>query len=421
MWIPTPGSKAISLQPLAPSEIGDEGTWLQPLLFDHPEVLPVGALDPGFGPPVSLAREVPVGGGPVDLIVASPRGNIALIETKLWRNAQARREVVVQAIDYAKELQSWTFDIFDARIRSGMGCPEGVLARLRSAAPHEALDEEDLRDAIEYNLASGKLLILIVGDRIRPEAEALARWAERHLTLRWTLGLVELEVYRSGQDGATLVVPSVVERIVEERRLVVTVEGAGAGEIKADLVSGGVEIESEAEEGFVELDEHAAQYCIDRLRANGDLNIRPRLQEYEDFVTRFAARARELQSEIVAAGFRSGKAEAIIRLEIRGRRLGRGRQIVKCACWQIPKDGGGLLWGFRGLSQWAEGHPTRTEQVELLRDRICQLIVPQQERQEFEAKVTEGRGDLWTYFPWFTADGLNQVLDAITEFCRAIG
>ncbi len=36
-----------------------------------------------------------------------PRGYLTIVETKLWRNPEARREVVGQIVDYAKELSTW--------------------------------------------------------------------------------------------------------------------------------------------------------------------------------------------------------------------------------------------------------------------------------------------------------------------------
>ena len=37
-------------------------------------------------------------------------GYLTLVETKLWRNPEARRTVVAQIIDYASHLSTWTYD-----------------------------------------------------------------------------------------------------------------------------------------------------------------------------------------------------------------------------------------------------------------------------------------------------------------------
>src|SRR5947208_7907222 len=64
--------------------------WLQRLLHERPEVLPVEQIEPGFGHLVPLCREMPLnlGGrsGALDNIFATPTGGLVLVETKLWRN-----------------------------------------------------------------------------------------------------------------------------------------------------------------------------------------------------------------------------------------------------------------------------------------------------------------------------------------------
>ena len=43
----------------------------------------------------------------VDALYVNAAGRLILAEFKLWRNPQARREVIGQILDYAKELASW--------------------------------------------------------------------------------------------------------------------------------------------------------------------------------------------------------------------------------------------------------------------------------------------------------------------------
>jgi RecB family endonuclease NucS len=67
-------------------------SWLQELLYSHPSLLPVEEIEPAFGPLIPLCRELSTEAGPADLICCSPYGLITIVETKLWRNPQARRE-----------------------------------------------------------------------------------------------------------------------------------------------------------------------------------------------------------------------------------------------------------------------------------------------------------------------------------------
>jgi RecB family endonuclease NucS len=84
--------------------------WVQKLLFENPSLLPAIEIESAFSPVISIARELPTKAGSIDLLFISPYGYIILVETKLFRNPEARREVVAQTLDYAKELSQWSYD-----------------------------------------------------------------------------------------------------------------------------------------------------------------------------------------------------------------------------------------------------------------------------------------------------------------------
>ena len=46
----------------------------------------------------------------MDALYINPLGRLILAEFKLWRNPQARREVIGQILDYTKELASWNYE-----------------------------------------------------------------------------------------------------------------------------------------------------------------------------------------------------------------------------------------------------------------------------------------------------------------------
>ncbi len=83
---------------------------LQALLFAHPTLIPVGDIEPIFDRLHPLARELRVGSGFIDLVFMNDEGYLTLVETKLWRNPEARRTVVAQLIDYASHVSTWTYN-----------------------------------------------------------------------------------------------------------------------------------------------------------------------------------------------------------------------------------------------------------------------------------------------------------------------
>lgn len=179
--------------------------WLQQLLFDHPRLLPIGEIEPWFDDALPVVRELPTAAGPLDLLYVNARGYLTLVETKLWRNPQARREVVGQLIDYAKEIARWSYGDLAAAIRlAGMGrfgADDDPLVRLaREAEPD--LDERDFVDSVQRGLRRGQFLLLIVGDGIREEVVQITDYLQSTPSLGFTLGLVEVAMFRTGGGGS---------------------------------------------------------------------------------------------------------------------------------------------------------------------------------------------------------------------------
>ena len=87
--------------------------WLQNLLENNPDLLPTAEIDQIFSPLVFIAREVNVKSGFIDNLYISSKGYLVVVETKLWRNPESRREVVGQIIDYAKDLKEWSYEELD--------------------------------------------------------------------------------------------------------------------------------------------------------------------------------------------------------------------------------------------------------------------------------------------------------------------
>ena len=211
----------------------DEG-WLQKLMFEQPQILPINNLDPGYGPLVPIGREIGTAAGPIDNLYVSPSGLLTVVEAKLWRNPQARREVVGQIIDYAKELNRWSFEDLDAATLKACG---RKLWDLVSDSSEPVLDEARFVDAVSRNLKAGRFMLLIVGDGIREEMERMADFLQDTPQLRFSLALIELQVYRLPEPEQLLVTPVIVSRTKEISRAIVRVEG-GKVDVTLDIADG---------------------------------------------------------------------------------------------------------------------------------------------------------------------------------------
>ena len=109
--------------------------WLQQLAFEHPGILPIGDFEPGFGELCAVAREVPCAHGYIDNLYITGTGEIVVAECKLWRNPQARREVVAQALDYVAALTQLSYEAFESACRKGQGMFGPSLYGLMLATP----------------------------------------------------------------------------------------------------------------------------------------------------------------------------------------------------------------------------------------------------------------------------------------------
>ena len=96
-------SNEYEVTPLTKNESLDERT-VQELILRNPECLPISEIDESYNPIMPVCKELNTTVGPLDILMVSPNGELTIIETKLWRNPKARREVVAQILDYAKEL-----------------------------------------------------------------------------------------------------------------------------------------------------------------------------------------------------------------------------------------------------------------------------------------------------------------------------
>jgi hypothetical protein len=198
--------------------------WLQEALFAAPEALPVREIDPHIGPLIPVCMEIETGSGPADILYVTPTGQLVLVETKLWRNPEARREVVGQILDYARHLTSWSYDVLEQKAAAAAkGGKNFLLQKLRERFPEA--DETAYVDGIGRSLKTGDFLLLIVGDGIRQGAESLIGFLERYGHLRFNFGLIEVASFKL-PAGETLLVPRILAKTeILERRILTGPDG----------------------------------------------------------------------------------------------------------------------------------------------------------------------------------------------------
>ena len=168
LLLPSSSGGAEPLKLVAQQGGGDavSEAYIQALVHEHPACLPIAEIDAMFSGPVPICTELNTPAGPIDNFMVTPSGMPVLVECKLWRNPEARREVVSQILDYAKELSRWSSSDVQREVSHRLksdGNP--LLDMVRAVDPQ--LDERQFNDALTANLRRGRFLLLIVGDGIR--------------------------------------------------------------------------------------------------------------------------------------------------------------------------------------------------------------------------------------------------------------
>lgn len=194
---------------------------IQALVHAHPSALPIAEIDPVYAGAIPVCRELNTPAGPIDNLFITPSGLPVLVECKLWRNPEGRREVVGQILDYAKELSRWSSSDLQREVNRRLGRQgNSILELVRAVDPN--VDEVTFNDNVTFNLRRGRFLLLIVGDGIREGVEAIAEYLQRHAGLHFSLGLIEMPIFEM-PDGGRIVAPRVLARTVTLKREVVAV------------------------------------------------------------------------------------------------------------------------------------------------------------------------------------------------------
>ena len=186
-----------------------------------------GADDPAFGPLISVCTELPTRAGRIDNLFVSSNGRLTLVECKLWRNQQARREVVAQILDYAKEIATWSYSDLQKNINFRTGKSGNHLFKLVEAQ-HPDIREPAFIDDVETALRQGKFMLLIAGDGIKADVKALTELIDRQSTAAFTFGMVAVAMFQA-TDHSILLQPRLLASTVLIERTVVIVQGLPAG------------------------------------------------------------------------------------------------------------------------------------------------------------------------------------------------
>jgi len=151
---------------------------------------------------------------------------LTIVECKLWKNPQARREVVAQTLDYVSKLSAWSYADLQREVATALGRQGNNPFDL--VRKHAATDirEPDFIDAVSRSLKEGRFLVLLAGDGIREGVQGLTELVNRSATKAFTFGVIEVAVYRF-KKGRLAIQPRVLAKteLITRHMTILNVKG----------------------------------------------------------------------------------------------------------------------------------------------------------------------------------------------------
>jgi hypothetical protein len=189
--------KGLESYTVSPSDFAKESQ-LEDVLADFPDLL----LEDEETHIRLVARQLTLpDAGKLDLLFVDSEGLPIAVEVKLARNAQSRREVVAQAIDYVSSLTALTVDELNIRVNGKL-----ELA-LRSLTDGDASEFDLIWQSVGTNLRAGRARIVVVLDEAPPDLQRIFRFLANNSQL--DVQLAVMQEY-SSPEVATVFVPQIL-------------------------------------------------------------------------------------------------------------------------------------------------------------------------------------------------------------------
>ena len=222
--------KGERLSRLDPRKKEFDEKWLQGFLINHPDSLPTADIEPIFYPLVPIGNEVQVAEGRIDILYMSASGYPVIVETKLWRNPESKREVVAQILEMTFAFSKWNYDQLDECAKrftkAFYGRTKSLITLMKRYLNEVDMESDEFRDHVEKNLNLGRFLVLVIGDKIRASAFDILSELNRYPGLGFELAMIELECFTFGslESPSLLIVPRIAKKSEIIERSIVEVK-----------------------------------------------------------------------------------------------------------------------------------------------------------------------------------------------------
>ena len=193
---------------------------LQTFLRENSDLMPTDEIEVGTPPLLCIGWEVGVASGSQDLLYIDETGLLTIVETKLKKNPEARREVVGQILEYASDASAWTASEVEAKAQkfyASKECPPGYEGKtleealrrfleLTDSSAREGFSYEDFLNQVSVNLQHGHIRLIIAIDETPPSLLRTVEFVNR-FSERFEMYLIQLKRFHDEATGQNIFVP----------------------------------------------------------------------------------------------------------------------------------------------------------------------------------------------------------------------
>jgi len=223
-------------------------TWLQETLYQAGDLLNQTSRD-SLDPIIPLCRELPLRGSTstvyLDILAVRASGRPVLIECKLWKNPQARREVIGQILEYGALLQGQSYADVDAQVKSSLKDSGTSIWGIAKRKSDQTISENAFVDHFTNCLIEGSFDLVLAGDGIRSDVKSVVSFLERRQSQINSLHMIEVSVFENGESR--LVVAQSPLQISTQRFVQVTANTGDFDKIDSEEEQGSEQSNAETE------------------------------------------------------------------------------------------------------------------------------------------------------------------------------
>ena len=164
---------------------------LHRMIAETPDILPLS----GSPDLMVLGSEVALGRGSADILAVESSGRPAIIEVKLARNAEARRTVAAQVLDYAASLRGYAAaDLESGPLRRHLAKLDCSAILEAAQNKWENLDGDAFSERLQTCLNAGHFRLVLALDAATPDLDRIMAYLESVTVGALAIDLITVEL-----------------------------------------------------------------------------------------------------------------------------------------------------------------------------------------------------------------------------------